>query len=224
MTLLQRFVQAIITLALPLLLMMTAIRLLLTPVFLEVEYRLPGFPADPFGFTREERLHWANLSLEYLLNDADISFLANQRLANDQPLYNERELRHMVDVKNLVQWMIRIWLIMVSIYLLVGLWAWQTGWAAAYWTAIARGGWLTLALVVLILVSVALSFEGLFTAFHRLFFEGDTWLFYYSDTLIRLFPLRFWRDAFAIMGVLTVLGGILAIWGGQKLVNKSIIT
>ena len=45
--------------------------------------------------------------------------------------------------------------------------------------------------------------------FHELFFSGGSWLFLYSDTLIRLFPLPFWQDAFLFAGVLDVLGGLV---------------
>ena len=58
-----------------------------------------------------------------------------------------------------------------------------------------------------------LAFRAFFTAFHRVFFEGDTWLFHYSDTLIRLFPERFWQDAFLWLGGLSLLaGGLLTRW------------
>jgi integral membrane protein (TIGR01906 family) len=51
-------------------------------------------------------------------------------------------------------------------------------------------------------------FWGFFTLFHSLFFEGDSWLFAYSDTLIRLFPLRFWQDAFLWAAVIALGGGL----------------
>jgi len=47
-----------------------------------------------------------------------------------------------------------------------------------------------------------------FVGFHALFFEGDSWLFLYSDTLIRLFPLRFWQDAFLAAAIIALGGGI----------------
>ena len=71
----------------------------------------------------------------------------------------------------------------------------------------ARGGWLTVGLIVALLVYLVLNFNSLFVLFHRVFFEGDTWLFEYSDTLIRLFPVVFWRDAFIWVGVLSLGGG-----------------
>ena len=58
-------------------------------------------------------------------------------------------------------------------------------------------------------------FWGFFTAFHKLFFVGDSWLFLYSDTLIRLFPIRFWQDAFLLAAVIA-LGGGVALGMGLK--------
>ncbi len=67
-----------------------------------------------------------------------------------------------------------------------------------------RGGVLTIALIAAGLIAVVTSFNWLFTQFHALFFEGDSWIFLYSDTLIRLFPIQFWTTAFVI-----VFGGAL---------------
>ncbi len=190
---------------------MTAIRLLFTPLYMQLEYRAPGFPPDAYGFDLEDRLHWSRISLEYLLNNAGIEYLAAQPLPDGSPLYNERELSHMVDVKVLVQQMITAWWILLAVLAGLGLWAWLGRWMPTYLKGLGSGGRLTIGLIVLILVSVAISFRGLFTAFHRLFFTGDTWLFLYSDTLIRLFPLRFWQDGFIAMGVFTLLGAGLLI-------------
>jgi uncharacterized membrane protein len=42
-----------------------------------------------------------------------------------------------------------------------------------------------------------------------LFFSGDTWLFAYSDTLIRLFPIRFWEDCFIYIGGFSLIVGLV---------------
>lgn len=196
--------------------LMTSIRLLMNPLFLTIEYNLPGFPPDAYGFTKDDRLHWANLSLKYLLNDAGISFLGDLRFENGSPVFNERELRHMLDVKILVQQMIRAWMILGVFIFLSGIWAWRGKWLADYWLTLSRAGWAILIIIGLILVGVVIGFSALFTGFHLIFFEGDTWLFLYSDTLIRLFPLRFWQDAFILMGILSALGGVALIWIGKR--------
>jgi integral membrane protein (TIGR01906 family) len=213
----QRILTLLIAVMIPFFLLMTAIRILFTPVFMQLEYRAPGFPADTYGFTLEDRLHWSRVSLEYLLNNSKIDYLANQQLPDGSPLYNERELSHMVDVKVLVQKMFVAWWILLVILLGLGIWAWRAGWQATYLHGLGGGGRLTIGLILLILAAVAISFRALFTGFHEIFFTGDTWLFLYSDTLIRLFPIRFWQDGFIVMGVFSLLGAGVLILLEKKL-------
>ena len=99
MRILQRTLSWLATILLPFALTFLGLRLLLTHGFPEVEYRMPGFPEDPYGFTLKERLGWSKISIDYLLNNADISFLGNLTFMDNVPLFNERELSHMQDVK-----------------------------------------------------------------------------------------------------------------------------
>ena len=216
---LQRVLSWIVTLMVPFILLMIAIRLLFTPLYPQIVYRTPGFPADQYGFNLDDRLHWSRVSMEYLLNDAGIDFLARQELPDGQPLYNERELSHMLDVKVLVQQMITALMILLVALVALALWAWRGNWLPAFIQGLGRGGKLTIGLVLLILFGVAISFNGLFTAFHRIFFSGDSWLFFYSDSLIRLFPLPFWMYAFILMGIITLGGAALLIWLEKKTVR-----
>jgi len=220
MTTLRKITAGIVSFLLPFFLLMTAIRVVFQPVFLQVEYNAPGFPPDPYGFTLEDRLKWGKISLDYLFNDAGISFLADQRLPDGTPLYNERELGHMLDVKNLVQLMLKVWLGLFVALALGLIWAWRGDWVPEFGRAFARGGWLTLGIIGAILIAIVVSFDWLFTAFHRIFFTGDTWLFLYSDSLIRLFPLRLWQDGFIAMGIVTALLAIIFILGGNLLARK----
>lgn len=217
MKFLQSGVSWLITLLIPFFLLMTAIRILITPCFVEVEYRMPRFPEDPYGFTQADRLYWSRISVDYLLNDQGIEWLGNFHLPDGNPLYNARELSHMLDVKILVQQMSTAHDILLALIPLVGIVAWRKGWLSSYGKALNRGGWLTIGLVATILAAIAVSFNALFTGFHRIFFEGDTWLFQYSDTLIRLFPLRFWQDAFILMGIFTLVSAALIVLLGRKL-------
>ena len=207
----------LIAVLIPFFLLMTSIRILINPLFVQIEYRTPNFPEDPYGFNLQDRLKWASISVDYLINNAGIEYLASQRLPDGAPLYNDRELSHMLDVKKLVQAMIVAWWILVGVLFLLGMWAWRAGWLYDYRLGASRGGWITIGLIALILVGVALSFRTLFTDFHRIFFQGDTWLFLYSDSLIRLFPMRFWQDCFIWMGGMTILfAGLLGYFGRNK--------
>jgi integral membrane protein (TIGR01906 family) len=226
--------RALLTLLLPVVLVLTNVRLLLTPFFPLIEYNLPGFPADPYGFTKDERLQWANLSLDYLLNREGISFLRDLRFpagttappescgfyldGDCNRLYNDRELQHMVDVKILVRWAINAWV-------LAGVLVLAAGGLLSYYRELAGlragllgGAGLTLGLLGSLVAYLLINFLTFFTQFHQVFFEGDTWLFLWTDTLIRLFPVAFWEHAFIFVGGGAMLEAVaLAVWAWRKL-------
>jgi len=204
----------LVTLLTPIFLLMLGIRILLTPVFPEVEYRTPNFPEDTYGLTQEERLKWSKVAIEYLVNDAGPEFLGDLTFDDGEtPLFIEREVSHMVDVKVLVKFGLRLWLWATALLVLLGGWAIVDKRKQAYLLGAKRGGWLTLILTATLGILAAIDFTAFFTQFHHLFFEGDTWLFLYSDTLIRLFPMRFWRDAFLMEGIIVVGGGLALALG-----------
>jgi len=204
-----RTLSYIVTLLMPLAFLFLGLRLLLTPAFPEIEYRMPGFPDDSYGFTLEDRLHWSRYTVEYLIHDAGIEYLGDLTFEDGSPLFNERELSHMQDVKNVVGPAVGIgygsWVVLLGL----GLWARFGDWWQVYLQGAKRGGWLAATLVVVLSILGAIGFTQFFTVFHSLFFEGDSWLFLYSDTLIRLFPLRFWQDCFLCAGGITLAGGLL---------------
>lgn len=205
----------LVTILIPIALIGIGLRVLLTPLFLQVEYNMPYFPPDDFGFTKADRLKWAPYALNYLTNRADISYLGDLKFDDGKPLYNERELSHMKDVKRVTQGALKVWYGSLALLALLGIWAWFGDWWSAYRLGLMRGGWLMviLAVIVALIAVIGISidpnlFFSFFTGFHHLFFEGDSWLFLFSDTLIRLFPIRFWQDAFLWAAVIALGGGI----------------
>jgi len=199
----------------PLVLLGLSLRLLLMPFYLTMEYNLPGFPPDIYGFTTADRLTYAPYALDYLVNSEDISYLARLTFPDGNPLFNERELSHMEDVKMVTQGGLQVWYSALLLLLLLWFFAWQANSLQAYLDGLRRGGWLMMGLAAAVGLFAAAAFWEFFTYFHALFFEGDTWLFYYSDTLIRLFPMRFWQDAFLWAGII-VLGCALALALGLR--------
>ncbi len=205
----------LVTLLVPVAIVLTAIRALLFPWFLPFEYHMPGFPSDSYGFTLEDRLYWSRFAMDYLVNDAGIEYLGDLRFADGSPVYNERELHHMVDVKIAIKNALAVWLISLVVLVGLGLWAHlsnQIRWKQEYLHGLGRGGWLTVFLVGGVIVFVVVGFGVFFVAFHNMFFEPGTWMFFWSDTLIRLFPERFWRDIFIYVGLISAgLGWLLAV-------------
>jgi integral membrane protein (TIGR01906 family) len=210
---LSRILSWLVTILLPVALTFLGMRLVLTHAFLEVEYHTPGFPADTYGFSMQDRLHWSGKAWDYLLNNADISFLGNLTFPYGSALFNERELSHMQDVKKVIQ--PALWIGFAACFIILGLgaWAFFAGRQREYLRGIWRGGWLTVGLVAAIGLFAAVSFWQFFTFVHELFFSGNSWLFLFSDTLIRLFPLPFWEEAFLFPIVLDVVCGLALALG-----------
>ena len=203
----------IVTLLVPVAIIVLAVRLLLTPLFLQVEYRMPGFPADTYGFSMQDRIRWATPSLVYLTNDQGIGYLAEIMFDDGTPIYNARELSHMHDVKDVLQTLLWVWDGILVVLLGLGLWAWRTNWLDSYRSGWRWGGFLMIALLVGFGIFAATSFWDFFTWFHSLFFSGTSWQFAYSDTLIRLFPIRFWEDCFAYIGGFALIVGLVLGFG-----------
>jgi integral membrane protein (TIGR01906 family) len=208
------------SLLVPLALIGTALRILLSPIYFNVEYRMPYFPVDEYGMTQQERLQWAPFAVTYLTNGADISYLGDLKFDDGTPLYNERELSHMADVKGVVLGALGVWTISLIILALLAIYANRGKWMPDFINGLRRGGrWmigLAAALGLVVGVGITINpdvFWQFFTLFHKIFFTGDSWLFYYSDTLIRLFPMRFWEDAFLWAAILALGGGVWLAFG-----------
>lgn len=214
---LRRILRGLLLASLPIVLFLTALRLTMTQPYVRLAYALPGFPADPYGFDRAQRVQLATHALRYLTNDAGIEFLGNQTFEDGSPLYNARELRHMEDVKSLAKVLLRLWLSTLLLSAISAGVLLLRGWQDDLASALVGGGQFTLLVMVVLAVLSALSFSFLFVGFHRIFFEGDTWLFRYSDTLIRLFPTRFWQQVFAFLMVATAVQAAGVWWLGRGL-------
>ena len=48
----------------PIIMVLTSVRLLMTDAFVRFNYALPGFPEDRYGFTQADRLHHAPIALD----------------------------------------------------------------------------------------------------------------------------------------------------------------
>ncbi len=232
-TIVQSIARTLVTLAVPILLTVLTVRGVMSPLFLQFEYNRPGFPADVYGFTTEQRLEYARPTIDYLLTPtAAITTLSELRLPREQvpadvcvpapeddtlcSMYNSRELRHMEDVHVVTQY---TYLLGIATLLLGGIavtYLWRTS-KPELRAGLFGGSVLTLGIIGTIIMLALTSWEVFFTGFHSIFFEGDSWLFRYSDTLIRLFPEQFWFDAALLIGTLVTTGALLILaithWG-----------
>jgi len=216
----------ILAIWIPFLILMAGIRLAMTPAFPAFEYNRPGFPEDTYGFDRATREKWSGYAVKYLTNEKDISYLGNLQDIQGNKIFRSSELSHMEDVKRLVNGALITWYILggltiaLTLYFLVRR-DWKVLQRAYFW-----GGVLTVVLMVAMLVLLALNFNNLFDHFHQVFFKEGTWIFFANDTLIRLFPIVFWRDAFILVGGFTLIVAVLLIiifWPRKKKIDQTTV-
>jgi integral membrane protein (TIGR01906 family) len=214
----KKFLRIFLIATFPFLVLLMWVRIMLLPLFVEAEYQRPGFPPDPYGFTTAERIRFANVSREFLLTNAGPDYFAQYRLADGTPLYNEREVQHMVDVQVLVQKAMILLIVLGILYL--------AGCAYLFWKdrtllrrTLAAAGIGTFGFLIFVMAVVALSWDWWFVTFHRVFFTGETWLFLYSDSLIRLFPVTLWQDG-ATTAVIGMLVTCLLVWFAASILPR----
>ena len=182
-----------------------AMRLLATDTFVRNELGRDGFPPDRYGFTDEQREALALLGLRSIQAGSEgIVLLERATLPDGSPAFDERELSHMADVRALFVPIQRgSFVVMLAIAVLALALA-RTRLRAVVPRGLLAGALATLAVAILLVPVILLGFDGFFTRFHEMFFEGDTWRFSSTDTLIRIYPERFWEDVSTLAAVITV--------------------
>lgn len=216
-----KVVRWIVVIAMPFLLTIAMMRLVIawdSPSYPEWEYG--RIAPDRYGFTNEERLELAEATLAYLRQtepaDEVIFMLEELRLpGTDDSLYNQEEIGHMIDVKNVadsfrrLMWGLGIVVVVGLGFLLAGPQTRQAGYKALY-----HGGLLTAGILLVMGLLVAVAWNFVFVQFHEILFPPGTWTFAFTDSLIRLFPEQFWFD-FGLLwtGGIFVMGIVIAAVG-----------
>ncbi|MBL7184027.1 MAG: TIGR01906 family membrane protein [Anaerolineae bacterium] len=214
----------LLVLSVPVFLLLTNLYVFMSPTFLRYEYGKADFPPSP-GFTDEERLVVAEKAVTYLRSDAGIEMLGDLEGA-EGPLFREKELVHMEDVKVVTrQAFLAHGLLGLLIAFSLGVLLVIRDTKPLISISLLQGSLLTIALLLALVALAYLSFDWFFTQFHLAFFEGDSWIFDFSDTLIRLFPTRFWYDAVSLWGLFTlgeaVTLGIVAWLSGRLTYSRA---
>jgi integral membrane protein (TIGR01906 family) len=210
-----RILKALTILLIPILLMLGSARLLTTDAYLAFEYGKTSFPPDSYGFTPQQRFILASTNIHYVRAHLPNDELSKQTL-NGVPVYNEREVTHMADVKAVFQGILRVWQGAFLLLLLLGFIFWQNGKRLVFASAVQSGGLLTSGIILSIALLAVFAWQTWFDLFHRFFFVPGSWLFSYSDALIRLFPVQFWFDATLTISLLSFVGGVLLVLIGRQ--------
>ena len=189
----------------------TVIALVVTPIFVVNAFRVladdwfvrhelerSGFPPDRYGLTTPQRLDLALTGLRSIQagRPRDRSAPSKRPYPTVLPAFDSRELRHMADVRSRLRAAYRAQLGVLgaprrSLRLPSS--------APPRWRTVVPRGLLfgssppsasRCSQVPVIL----LGFDGFFLRFHEVFFNGNSWRFSDTDTLLRIYPEAFWQD------------------------------
>lgn len=205
-----RLQQVFLALTFPILLIALGVRLVATPLFLWIEYHRPGFPADHWGMTTEQRMTYGSYGLDYIMNFAPPEYLGGLISEEAGMLFQDQEVSHMTDVQHVIQWGFLVALILLVLSAISCFYLHRRAPGAAS-GALFFGAWLTVAFLVVLLVIAVLAWETFFALFHSLFFDAGTWTFRITDTLIRLYPTQFWMDAAIAVALVAVIGAFVTM-------------
>ncbi len=183
------------------------------------------------GIPRDELDRAAESLIDYFGND-DVRIDSRVNFGQgDVPLYKEREILHLIDVKDLFGLVNDVELGsfgFVAFFVLLGIAV--KGWLflPLLWRTFLWSGAGTVILVVVIGIAAAISFDEVFLQFHLISFANDLWLLDpRTHYLIQMFPQNFFLDATIMIAVLTIVefGAILgAVWLLKRKFRKRIST
>jgi integral membrane protein (TIGR01906 family) len=196
------------------------------------EIRLYEYGFNKYGISQATGLDNQQLRavaqrlIDYFDLRADTAQIEVNRAGQKFDLFNERELIHLQDVRDLIRRDYRVqivdflFMVICTVVLMVGL---KSGWRmpvrGLFW-----GSVITLGLMTILAVWAIFGFERFFILFHLISFSNQYWLLDPAhDYLIRMFPEGFFFDA-AMLGYGAVIlealliGGIT--WGIPKLMLR----
>jgi len=146
-------------------------------------------------------------------------------LGAERDLFNDREVAHMKDVKQLVRG-VYVLALASAVYLaamvVIGFALHRGRFVAGLAKRLAWGGGLTLVLLIVFGLVALVGFDSVFLKFHQWSFANDFWrLDPRTDYLVRIFPQDFWFDATLWVAVRAIFGAlILTVAGGAFLVYR----
>jgi integral membrane protein (TIGR01906 family) len=207
--------QWVLTLLMPYVLVISSLYIFMTPQLIEWQYAQPDFPpAD--RFTPDQRTYNAIETLLYTRGER------TEQQLRDLGVYNDREIKHLVDVYKVTRPLLLLNPIFILAMVVAFILLWRSPATRRHaGTGLMFGGILTFILVALIGFFAVFSFDTYFVAFHHVFFEGDTWLFNYSDSLIQFYPELFWMRASYGIALFVMGGAILFTALGAWLMRRA---
>ena len=122
--------------------------------------------------------------------------------------YNQEEASHLEDVKVLLQ---SLFIIMIISAVFV--------FSSSITSFVTRKAGIRLMIISGAFVIALIFFNSSFTMFHKIFFNGDTWLFPRGSLILKMFPLIYFKKALGLIVIGWFSSGIGLFILSKRLVN-----
>ncbi|WP_457622425.1 TIGR01906 family membrane protein [Persephonella sp.] len=206
------FILAVCLATAPLWIVGFSTRLAFSEWFIDFEYSRKDFPKDRWGLPDDVRKDLAKLGLQAVLSDEGLEKFKKARLPNGNRAFRDKEIRHMEDVKNFLKYFFPAtylsFIVWFGCFILL---------KEERWKAVLHSGLFTIGLIITVGLISYINYDFVFTVFHDYVFGEYTWRFRLKDTLLRIYPMKFWFDgtffvialSFFISVSLTISGVLL---------------
>ena len=166
--------------------------------------------------------------IRYFNSDEEYISLSVEKDDKSFELFNQREVAHLRDVKELI-WLDYRVLLVTLVYALgyAGIRLFLRKDRQQLVRGLVGGSGLTLALMLALGLGAMLNFDRLFLQFHLISFTNELWLLDTTkDYLIMLFPGSFWFDAFLFCALATAVGAVVlgGVGGGYLVFSQNMAT
>lgn len=185
------------------------------PGYFEKEYTKYQVLDDLPAMTMDDLLEVTHEMMDYLRGDREDLHVYTTLDGQEREFFNEREIAHMEDVRNLFVGAIQLrvlclWLIALCLVLLAVV---KAPLKRVIPRSICAGAGLFLAVLAILAGIIASDFSRYFVVFHHIFFDNDLWILDpRTDLLINIVPEGFFMDTAArIGGLFALLTGLFLL-------------
>ena len=175
-----------------------SVRIAFNEWIIDYIYAKKDFPEDIYGLPEEYRKGLAKLGLRAVLSDEAFEEFKKAELPDGTKAFNAREIEHMHDVKVFLK------RFFPAVY--VATFLWLLGFLilrSAHYLILS--GFLGILILSILGVLVFTNYERAFEIFHIITFDPYSWRFFYTDTLIRIYPMKFWYEATKVVAIMSFI-------------------
>lgn len=203
---------ALIVAAVPAVLIGNALWVMVNPWLVHAQYAIPGFPDDARGLSDADRTDLALTGIDSIRPGTEgVELLREARLPSGGEAFEEREIDHMQDVRQLITAFFVLWAAALALGIAAALALRRLGSGEEITVALRRGAVLTVAAMAAAGLVMAVDFEFFFDGFHGVFFEDETWEFNETYLLRQIYPDFFWGVAAATMAAAIAIQALVLV-------------